>query len=29
VRDSLIDCEAWGGEFPFERASGSIEFWKI
>lgn len=29
VKDSLLDCEAWGGEFPFERASASIEFWKI
>jgi len=29
VRDSFHDCEVWGGEFPFERASGSIEFWKI
>jgi hypothetical protein len=29
VRDSFLDCETWGGEFPFERASGSIEFWKF
>ncbi|KIM74734.1 hypothetical protein PILCRDRAFT_827939 [Piloderma croceum F 1598] len=29
VRDSFVDCETWGGEFPFERASGSIEFWKF
>jgi len=29
VKDSFIDCETWGGEFPFERASGSIEFWKL
>lgn len=29
VRDSFVDCEAWGGEFPYERASGSIEFWKM
>lgn len=29
VRESFLDCEAWGGEFPFERASGCLEYWKI
>ncbi|KAF8801751.1 hypothetical protein BYT27DRAFT_7226664 [Phlegmacium glaucopus] len=29
VNDSLADVKSWGGEFPFERAVASIEFWKI
>lgn len=29
VRESFVDVEAWGGEFPFERASASLEFWKL
>lgn len=29
IRESVSDCQSWGGEFPFERASGSLEFWKI
>jgi len=29
VTDSSFDCETWGGEFPFEKALGSIEFWKF
>jgi hypothetical protein len=29
VMDSFFDCETWSGEFPFERASGSIEYWKV
>lgn len=29
VNDSLADVESWGGEFPFERAVSSIEYWKI
>ena len=29
VNDSLADVKSWGGEFPFERAAASIEFWKI
>jgi hypothetical protein len=29
VKDSFQDVAAWGGEFPFERASFSIEFLKV
>ncbi|KAH9476476.1 hypothetical protein JR316_0010388 [Psilocybe cubensis] len=29
VRDSMDDVKTWGGEFPFERASASLEHWKI
>lgn len=29
VNDSLVDVNAWGGEFPFERAAASIHYWKI
>jgi len=29
VNDSLADVKSWGGEFPFERAAASIEYWKI
>ena len=29
VNDSLADVKSWGGEFPFERAAASIEFWKF
>jgi hypothetical protein len=29
VNDSLADVNSWGGEFPFERAAASIEFWKV
>ena len=29
VNDSLADVKSWGGEFPFERAVASLEFWKI
>lgn len=29
VNDSLTDVESWGGEFPFERAAASIEYWKV
>lgn len=29
VKDSSADVQAWGGEFPFERASASIEYWKF
>ncbi|KAF8147886.1 hypothetical protein B0H34DRAFT_278029 [Crassisporium funariophilum] len=29
VNDSLADVNSWGGEFPYERAAASIEYWKI
>ncbi|SJL11979.1 uncharacterized protein ARMOST_15393 [Armillaria ostoyae] len=29
VKESLLDVESWGGEFPFERASSSFEHWKV
>ncbi|KAI6143382.1 hypothetical protein BKA82DRAFT_4185579 [Pisolithus tinctorius] len=29
VQESLADVKSWGGEFPFERAASSIEFWKF
>jgi len=29
ISDSARDVEIWGGEFPFDRASNSIECWKI
>lgn len=29
IRQSARDVELWGGEFPFDRASNSIECWKI
>ncbi|KAK7443988.1 hypothetical protein VKT23_015385 [Stygiomarasmius scandens] len=29
VKESMADVESWGGEFPFERASISVEFWKL
>ncbi|KIM37684.1 hypothetical protein M413DRAFT_448218 [Hebeloma cylindrosporum] len=29
VNDSIVDVQVWGGEFPFERAAASIEYWKI
>jgi len=29
VNDSLADVNSWGGEFPFERAAASIEYWKF
>ncbi|KAJ7289357.1 hypothetical protein C8J57DRAFT_1430216 [Mycena rebaudengoi] len=29
VDASFGDVEEWGGEFPFERASSSLEYWKI
>ncbi|KAF5358767.1 hypothetical protein D9758_008573 [Tetrapyrgos nigripes] len=29
VDQSMMDVESWGGEFPFERASFSIEYWKL
>ncbi|KAG6332619.1 hypothetical protein ID866_6472 [Astraeus odoratus] len=29
VQESLGDVENWGGEFPFERAVNSVEYWKI
>jgi hypothetical protein len=29
VNDSLADVNSWGGEFPFERATASIEYWKF
>jgi len=29
VNDSMADVKSWGGEFPFERASSSIEYWKF
>ncbi|KAF9034819.1 hypothetical protein BJ165DRAFT_1511762 [Panaeolus papilionaceus] len=29
VNDSLADVSSWGGEFPFERAAASIDYWKF
>lgn len=29
VNESLSDCEAWGGEFPFEQALAITDYWKI
>ncbi|KAG7439553.1 uncharacterized protein BT62DRAFT_938856 [Guyanagaster necrorhizus] len=29
VKESLLDVESWGGEYPFERASSSFEYWKV
>ncbi|KAJ6464799.1 hypothetical protein C8R47DRAFT_68357 [Mycena vitilis] len=29
VDASYTDVEAWGGEFPFERAASSIAYWKL
>lgn len=29
VNDSVADVQSWGGEFPFERAAASIDYWKI
>ncbi|KAF8890947.1 hypothetical protein BD779DRAFT_1515382 [Infundibulicybe gibba] len=29
VNGSLADVNSWGGEFPFERAASSLEYWKI
>ncbi|KAK0448413.1 uncharacterized protein EV420DRAFT_841870 [Desarmillaria tabescens] len=29
VKESLLDVESWGGEYPFERASASFEYWKV
>ncbi|KAG5641462.1 hypothetical protein DXG03_005139 [Asterophora parasitica] len=29
VKESMVDVKAWGGEFPFERAASSLEYWKI
>ncbi|RDB22076.1 hypothetical protein Hypma_011162 [Hypsizygus marmoreus] len=29
VKESQSDVKGWGGEFPFERAASSLEFWKI
>ncbi|KAI0812577.1 hypothetical protein BC629DRAFT_1712797 [Irpex lacteus] len=29
VNESLSDCEAWGGEFPFEQALAITDYWKL
>lgn len=29
VKESLLDVESWGGEYPFERATLSFEHWKM
>jgi len=29
VEGSMTDVKEWGGEFLFERASSSLEYWKI
>ncbi|KAG2111483.1 hypothetical protein DEU56DRAFT_749548 [Suillus clintonianus] len=29
IEESARDVEIWGGEFPYDRASNSIECWKI
>jgi len=29
TRESFADVEAWGGEYPFERASASIDYWNL
>lgn len=28
INDSLADVQTWGGEFPFDRASASLHYWK-
>ena len=29
LHESLVEVNSWGGEFPFERASASLEYWKF
>lgn len=29
VNESYSDVEAWGGEFPYERALSSLQCWKL
>jgi hypothetical protein len=29
INDGLEDVRAWGGEFPWERASASVNCWKF
>jgi len=29
IRESFVDVKAWGGEFPFERASAGIDYWRL
>ncbi|KAJ3516667.1 hypothetical protein NLJ89_g980 [Agrocybe chaxingu] len=29
VNESIADVKSWGGEFPFERAAASIEYWRL
>lgn len=29
VEESSRDVEIWGGEFPFDKAANSIEFWRV
>lgn len=29
ITESLKDTEQWGGEFPFERALASVDYWKL
>ncbi|TFK32754.1 hypothetical protein BDQ12DRAFT_476291 [Crucibulum laeve] len=29
LNESMTDVHSWGGEFPFERASASIQYWKL
>lgn len=29
IEESKDDVNSWGGEFPFDRASASLDYWKI
>jgi len=29
IADSYSDVKSWRGEFPFERAKSSLEYWKL
>ncbi|KAI8992728.1 hypothetical protein BD414DRAFT_482001 [Trametes punicea] len=29
VNDSQVDVKKWNGEFPFERAAASLEYWRV
>ncbi|KIK00932.1 hypothetical protein K443DRAFT_99573 [Laccaria amethystina LaAM-08-1] len=29
IDDSLADVQTWAGEFPFDRASASLHYWKL
>jgi len=29
VGRSMVDVQSWGGEYPFDRASASLDYWKF